>query len=73
MTKTQLGHLSKDIDALHAKHTAHPAILLVQSKDGRQIFSLLVGNPSREWLCHVLGDELKRCVTDSFFLHPKVN
>ncbi len=56
----RLAKLKKDIDALHAKHTAHPAIILVQPENRRELFVLMVGTPSREWICHVLDDVLAR-------------
>ena len=56
----KIDRLQKDIDALHGKHLAHPAIILVQPEGRREIFVLLVGSPSREWICHVLDDVLMR-------------
>ena len=73
MTANRLAKLAKDLDALHGKHLAHPAILLVQPEDGKQIFLLMVGSPSREWLCHVLDDLLQRMGVESFLLPTKVN
>lgn len=60
MNPEKLNRLKADIDRLHAKHTAHPAIILVQPEDSRQVFVLLVGSPSREWICHVMDDVLMR-------------
>lgn len=52
--------IQKDIDALHAKHLAHPAIILIQPENRKEILVLMVGSPSREWICHVLDDVLMR-------------
>lgn len=65
MDNEKLARLRKDIDALHAKHTAHPAILVVQPENRREVYVLLVGSPSREWVCHVLDDVLMRLDADA--------
>jgi len=73
MTPERLARLSKDMDALHAKHIAHPAVILIQHQDERKIYSLMVGSPSREWLCHVIDNELAMVAAESFLLPPVKN
>ena len=73
MNGHQLSRLSKDLDALHGKHTAHPAVLLIQSEDRREIYCLMVGSPSKEWVCHVLDDVLQRMGVESFLLPTRTN
>ena len=58
MTRDKLLALAKDLEMLHGKHTAHPAVILVQAEGEREIYVLMVGSPSREWLCHVLDDQI---------------
>jgi hypothetical protein len=50
VTLDKLNALAKDMEAIHGKHTAHPAVILVQAEGEREIYVLMVGSPSREWL-----------------------
>jgi len=66
MTRSELNKLTLDIDHLHEKHKAHPAVILIQSTKDRQIYVLMVGSPSREWLGHVLNDVLYNLAGETF-------
>jgi hypothetical protein len=71
MTTSEIQKLSRDLDILHEKHKYHPAVILIQSTKDRAIFVLMVGSPSREWLCHVLDDVLYRAAGEAF-LTPNI-
>ena len=54
--------LAKDLEAVHRKSGSFPAMILIS--DGKRVYHLMVGQPGREWICHVLGDAIERLLTD---------